>query len=459
MTAEETIEKRLEKLAQAISPDETLIENVMSRIETKSTDKSERIKKLSAKLIARRFIMNRFTKLAAAAMIIIAVVLAITFMDKSVTPAYAFEQTIEAFKNVRFLHIIRNDESGQLEDERWIEIGPDGIQARYRQDTPPNFLVVDDRKTVFAHHKDKNTVVLYDPADHWYTWIHNLDAFFKDLAGDSNLTIEENVDYWGRKAHLVRWLKLNMDCYIDPESKLPIAMGGYEIIYEEPPENIFDIPAIPDDVIVVDKRPGAPETPEPEWMKKGEIAGEQFEQARHALADGQHAKAAELFAKVVEVQPGRNWAWFWLGKAHYELGEYDTAIYEFSKVIDMFTEHKAVPHYCHLARGFAYQAKGMIDMARKDFNVALPVMIDVLHNIEGATMFDYADDPLYRGLPKDERPTAQQSLAMMINRLKAITGQNFGYDPDAGAEENEQAISAWEQWYQNSASVTEQTQK
>jgi hypothetical protein len=51
---------------------------------------------------------------------------------------------------------------------------------------------------------------------------------------------------------------------------------------------------------------------------------------------------------------------------------------------------------------------------------------------------------------------------MMINRLRIITGQNFGYDSDTSIEENEQAISAWEQWYQNSAqfvSVTEHTEK
>jgi len=397
--------------------------------------------------------MNRFTKFAAAAVIIVAIVLSINFLNKSVTPAYSVEQTVEAFKNVRFLHLVRRDEAGQLEDERWIEVGPDGVQARYRQDSPGGFLVVDDRKTVFTHHKDKNTVVLYDPADHWYTWIHNLGAFFKDLASDSNVIIEEDVDYWSRKAHLVRWLKLNIDCYVDPETKLPIAMAGYEISYEEPPEGTFDIPAIPEAVTLVDKRPGAPVTPEPEWMKKGKIAGEHFKPARHALADGQYAKAAELFAKVVEVQGGRNWAWFWLGKAHYELGEYDAAIYEFSKVIDMFSKHKVVPHYCHLARGLAYAAKDMKDMARRDFDVALPVMIDALRNIEGAILFDYADDPLYRNLPKDKRPSAQQSLAMMINRVRIITGQIFGYDPDASAEENEQAIAAWDDWFKNSGGI------
>jgi hypothetical protein len=39
---------------------------------------------------------------------------------------------------------------------------------------------------------------------------------------------------------------------------------------------------------------------------------------------------------------------------------------------------------------------------------------------------------------------------MMINRLRTMTGQNFGYDPYASAEENEQAIVAWEDWFKNS---------
>ncbi len=442
MTTKDNLKNELQELGRAIGSDRSLIQTVMSSIDAGTSAEFNRIK--------RRFTMNRLTKLAAAAVLIVAVALSITIVDRLASPAYAIEQTIEAFKNVRFMHIIKHDKAGNIEDERWIEIGPDGTQARYRQDTPPNFLVVDDRKTVFAHSKDKNTVVLYDPADQWYTWIHDLGTLFDDLAGDGNVVIEENVDYWGRKAHLVRWLKLNMDCYIDPETKLPIAMTGYEISYEEPPEDIFSIPAIPEGVILVDKRLGTPETTEPEWMKEGEIAGEQFKQARHALAEGQQAEAAELFARVVEVQPGRNWAWFWLGKAHYELGEYDTAIYEYSKVIDMFTQKKAVPHYCYLARGHAYAAKGMEDMARQDFSVALPVMIETLRNVEGAFIFDYADDPLLRDGPKDKWPTAAQSLTIMIDRLRIMTGQNFGYDPDAGAEEKEQAISAWEQWYQNS---------
>jgi hypothetical protein len=47
---------------------------------------------------------NRITKFAAAAVIIIAVLLSITFLDKSVTPVYAIEQTIEAYSSIRWLH-------------------------------------------------------------------------------------------------------------------------------------------------------------------------------------------------------------------------------------------------------------------------------------------------------------------------------------------------------------------
>ena len=421
--------------------------------------------------------MSRLTKLAAAAAIIVAVALSITVVDKLASPAYAIEQTIEAFKNVRFMHIVQRDKAGNIEDERWIEIGPDGFQARYRQDTPErSFFVVDDRQTVLVHYEDKNTVVLYDPIDKSWTWHYAPGKLFQELAagGPNYYTVEENVQYKGRPAHHLRWIIGETDIYIDPGTKLPIAHGDYEINYEDPPEGTFDI-VIPDGVILVDKRPGAEPTQEPQWMieekreakrkeEMGTVAQGYFEDARRALARTDYVKAIELFSKVIEIQPRRNWALFWMARAHYELGEYDLAIWKFSKVIDMFRKNDWDASYCHLARGLAFQAKDMDEMAQRDMQKALPVMIDALRNVRDAKSFDYADDPLYRSLPKDERPTAEQSLVMMINRLRSVTGQNFGYDPNASTEENEQAISAWEQWYQNSAQfkfvpVTEQTEK
>ncbi|MHC4394925.1 MAG: hypothetical protein ACYS1A_04655 [Planctomycetota bacterium] len=104
MTAKEPIEEKLENLGRAIDSDDSLVENVMTRIDAEGTE-SHRIQNLKNKLIFGRFIMNRFTKLTAAAVIIIAVVLAITLLDKTVTPAYAITDLPELFKQAKIIHI------------------------------------------------------------------------------------------------------------------------------------------------------------------------------------------------------------------------------------------------------------------------------------------------------------------------------------------------------------------
>ena len=111
---------------------------------------------------------------------------------------------------------------------------------------------------------------------------------------------------------------------------------------------------------------------------------------------------------------------------------------------------KGLP-YCLYARGLAYAQNGMEEAANEDLAEVLPWMIRALREPTGATMFEYADDPRLR--EGRYQPTEQQILARMINRLRIITGQNFGYYADATAEKIEQAIAAWEQWYENSGQI------
>jgi len=66
------------------------------------------------------------TKLAAAAVIIIAVVLSINVWDKSIPSAYALEQTIEANHSVRYLHIKGFDPSHKEPKEYWVECDESG---------------------------------------------------------------------------------------------------------------------------------------------------------------------------------------------------------------------------------------------------------------------------------------------------------------------------------------------
>ncbi len=411
--------------------------------------------------------MNRSTRFAAAA-VFVAGIIAGSFLDWSGSRAYAIDQTVEALRNVRYMHLVQRDQAGNLRDERWVEIGPDGYQARYRQDTPSkSFYVVDDRRTVMVYHsaEDKNTAELYDPNEQTYTWHYAPGKWFEDIAkgGADYYTVQENVRYQGRLAHHLRWVLNDTDIYIDPETKLPIACADYEISYEEPPEGAFEI-VIPTGAVVVDKRPGAKPASKPQWMldeerkrEQGKIAQACFEDGRRALAAGDHARAIELLTKTVELSPRRNWAWLWLGQALQGAGDYDQAIYRLSRVIDMIAEDGwSIPSY-YLARGMAYQAKGMTDMARLDMEKALPKMVEGLRSAGTASLFELVDDPLIiaDGMRQGchPGPTREQSIVMMINRLRLVTGQNFGYDPNAGADEKEQAIAAWEQWLAGSGKV------
>ena len=80
------------------------------------------------------FAMNsRIAKLVAAAVIIIAVVLSIIFLDRSVTTVYAIEQTIEANRTMRYLHLRYFDSShDEVAKECWLEFDETGQATNVR---------------------------------------------------------------------------------------------------------------------------------------------------------------------------------------------------------------------------------------------------------------------------------------------------------------------------------------
>jgi len=102
MTSEETIKEKLGELAQAISPDEKLIENVMSRLDTKTTSGFSAV---TTQNIWRTIMKSPITKFATAAAIMIAAVLLITILDKSAAPAYGITDVPELFRKARAVHI------------------------------------------------------------------------------------------------------------------------------------------------------------------------------------------------------------------------------------------------------------------------------------------------------------------------------------------------------------------
>lgn len=87
--------------------------------------------------IWRTIMKTRITKLAAAAVIIIAVVLSINLWDKSIPAAYAFEQTVEANHSVHYIHI-KDFASGHEDEpkEVWLEFNEDGQVKNVRMHMP-----------------------------------------------------------------------------------------------------------------------------------------------------------------------------------------------------------------------------------------------------------------------------------------------------------------------------------
>ena len=99
MTANDNIEQKLEQLARAIDSQDSIVQSVMSRIEAKPCKGDYR----KNTLMVRRIIMNRFTKYAAAAVIVVGVILGASIID--MTTPYALGQTISANHGVTYIHI------------------------------------------------------------------------------------------------------------------------------------------------------------------------------------------------------------------------------------------------------------------------------------------------------------------------------------------------------------------
>jgi len=134
MKSAEDIRRYFQKSTLSINRDrhEAIFEKIQS-----AQDQSKTRAPASCRLNLRSSIMkSRITKLAAAAVIIIAVALSINMWDKSIPSAYAIEQTIEANNSVRYLHI-KNFTAGKDEPrEGWLEFDENGQVAKVRAHMP-----------------------------------------------------------------------------------------------------------------------------------------------------------------------------------------------------------------------------------------------------------------------------------------------------------------------------------
>lgn len=192
--------------------------------------------------------------------------LTMTFFGKPETSVYSVKQTVEALGSVRNLHVIRRGESGDIEIERWMEINADGTQVKYFQETVNEYLVMEDATTRLIYIIEQNAILIDDRDDTSITWIAGFNSLFKDMAMDDSVTIEDYAQD-GQKQYIIRWQKHDIRCIIDPETKLPIAVGNMEIHYEYVPRNVFNKLQIPKTATLVDRRESSKDDGVPYWSE------------------------------------------------------------------------------------------------------------------------------------------------------------------------------------------------
>ena len=141
--------------------------------------------------IWRIIMKNPFLKLTAAAVIILAVVLSVTVLDKSITPAWAIEDTIKALEHIHSIKMLGvvsglNEDSNSIEEifALWAKPNAEETESReLRLVVPGQTTVVSPSGITFIYHPAQNTVSIIestiDSRPKIDPWISS--KFFQDI--------------------------------------------------------------------------------------------------------------------------------------------------------------------------------------------------------------------------------------------------------------------------------------
>jgi hypothetical protein len=272
MTAADNIEKFIKKTGLETKTE--MNEVVRNRI-FQAFEKSKQTKStLNEPNIWRIIMKSNITKIAAAAVIIIAVALATNLWDKSTPMAYAIEQTIEAMTKVTTVHLLGTMvDGGKL--EVWIKVNTETGENDYIYLDCPQLTGIQSPNEAYFYNKEANVVKHLKGGNH-LTFDIRFGRFIEDtfkVAKSMNGEVEIDYEYdiGSTKQVILLAIKLDestLECRIDPETKLPMSMNikfngppqpgqlGQsfdEIFYDQPlPEGIFEL-EIPEGAEVVEK--------------------------------------------------------------------------------------------------------------------------------------------------------------------------------------------------------------
>jgi len=205
-----------------------------------------------------RIIMNsKIAKLAAAAVVILAVVVSVTLIDRSATPAYAIEQTIEAMRSVSSVRAYISD------GEVLFKINPETGQEECYRVEEGNVLTVATPEKTYRYDKDKNVVRISDEyvigvEVRFSRFIEDMADWVKEHNGkmDHQLEFDQELQKEVIKVYVHIPAQGNSGgqestINVDPKTKLPISFGTIRLEYNVPiPPGSFDF-EIPEGAEVV----------------------------------------------------------------------------------------------------------------------------------------------------------------------------------------------------------------
>ncbi|MFC1738681.1 hypothetical protein ACFL1G_06500 [Planctomycetota bacterium] len=339
MNAAENIERLIKKFYEAEKSSATTSAEMDKRVLDDvlvAYEKSKKAKTAVKQPLIWRIIMNRPVTKIAAAVIIVAAVLSITFFDKLTTTAYAIEQTIKANHSVRYLYI-KDFKAGEDEPKQfWVEFYENGQVKNVRMDFPewasggdgPKVVVWKENKAQVWFKKKKSFFTVLDKtvADHFLKMIEELDPkraverlYEREKQGKVNIEIDEPSDKTKPIVVTATYLPESSTpgkrgvLFVDQATKLVTAIEFYQLTngkykqlglmefydYNKPIQSkMFVLDSeIPPDVMRVDQ------TTQDIGLVQGqlsdeEIAVEVVRQFFEALIAGDYAKAGKLMEGI-----------------------------------------------------------------------------------------------------------------------------------------------------------------
>jgi len=254
MKSAKDIEQSIKELA--VESSDRIHARILDKL-LRTLDRSKKTTTVEQTSIWRIIMESRMSKITAAAAVVVLVLVGVTLIDRSATPAYAIEQTIEAMRSISSVRAYISD------GEVLFQINPEtGQEECYRVDQEGVLTVATPEKTYY-YYKDKNLVKI---SDEYITGMEvRFSRFIEDMADwaqEHNGTMDHQLEFDQDLQKEVIKVHVHIPAHgdyegqdstinVDPKTKLPISFGTIRLEYNVPiPPGSFDF-EIPEGAEVV----------------------------------------------------------------------------------------------------------------------------------------------------------------------------------------------------------------